>query len=146
MRAVLAAALLLAAPAPAAAGDRAPVAYTVVDGAEIPEPIAALGDPRRGAEIATDPERGGCLGCHALGGRVAPDAAFGAPLDGVGARRSSGFLRLSVVNYAILEPSVGGHAFYDVIERDAPDLEIGATRLTAQEIEDLVAWLSNLGA
>jgi sulfur-oxidizing protein SoxX len=121
----------------AASGDRAPVAYTVVDGAAIPEPLTETpGDAARGAEIAADPARGGCLACH--------DGE--ASLDGAGARQPSGRLRLMVVNYAILDPDVGKPAFYDIpepagLDDAAPPPE---TRLTAAEVEDVVAWLATL--
>ncbi|WP_333832495.1 c-type cytochrome [Rubrimonas sp.] len=125
-------------------GDRAPVAYTVRDGVEIPEPLAPAGDPERGAAVAADPERGGCLTCHAgpdgEGGSDAPDLA------GIGARASEGRLRLAVVHYGALDPDVTEHAFYEVrdlgeaVSEDA----VGTTALTAQEVEDLVAWLASL--
>ena len=132
----LASALLASIPlAPCvAAGDRAPVAYTVVDGASIPEPLGGLaGDAARGAAVATDPERGNCLGCH---GETA------APLPALAAGRGAGRLRLAVVNLAILDPGIADHAFYDVADLgEAPEALVGTTRLTAQAVEDVVAWL-----
>jgi sulfur-oxidizing protein SoxX len=130
-------AALLAAPVAAEGGDRRPVAYVVVDGAAIPDPIAPPGDPVRGAALAADPERAGCLGCH--------DGVSAPALAGVGARREAGVLRLSVVNLGVLRPEVEGHAFYHVLAPgEAPEAQVGETRLTAQEVEDLVAWLAAL--
>lgn len=133
----LAVIVALLAAAAAAAGDRDPVAYVVVDGAAIPEPLTETpGDPARGAEIAADPARGGCLGCHAGPTR----------LDGVGARLPTPRLRLMMVNYGLVDGDVDKPAFYDMPETgDADDAApLPETRLTAGEIEDVVAWLATL--
>lgn len=66
--------LAAAAPSPGAAATppRSPAVapYVVVDGREIPEPLAGLkGDPRRGRAAFEDPELGGCSACHAIAGR-----------------------------------------------------------------------------
>lgn len=62
--------------APLAQQSPAIAAYTVVDGAFAPEPLAGLtGDPVRGREVIEDPELGGCIACHAAPGRAAGGAA-----------------------------------------------------------------------
>ncbi len=115
------------------AGDRNPAAFTVVDGTEIPDPLAEAGDPARGAAVAADPALGGCLACHGA------DGPAGA-LSGLAERRSVGRLRLSLVDLGLIAPGVEGHAFYvPVGAADGP--EPPRTRLTAQEIEDVLAWL-----
>jgi hypothetical protein len=121
MRRTLAAALALAAAAaPAAAGDWPPVAYVVADGRAIPAPLSpAPPDPAAGAAVAADPARGGCDGCHAAGPAETDPAT----------------LRLWVVNGAILREGLAGHAFYDLSEDDPA----APTRLTAREVEDVVA-------
>jgi sulfur-oxidizing protein SoxX len=119
-------------PAFAAGGDRAPVAYTVVDGAAIPDPVSAEpADAARGAEAAADPARGDCVACH--DGAAAPTPAAMAVGD-VGA------LRLSIVDLSIRDPGLIGHAFYD-IDPDGGEDAVAETRLTAQEVEDVLAWL-----
>ncbi len=146
---LIAVAMLLGAKATPQMGDALPVAYTVVDGAAIPEPLAAGGDAALGRVLAADPEIGGCAACHAWPGHShveTPQHEAGHDLAGVGARRSEGFLRLAVVNYAIIDPDFADHAWYAVRDfEDAPEeAAIGATRLTALQIEHLVAWLSGL--
>ncbi len=124
----------------AAAGDRNPVAYTVINAAEIPTPLsAAPADAARGAAIAADPARGGCLGCHG-------DDAQAPPLGRIARRLSEAALRLGVVNAAIRNPTLADHAFYDVAQPGGAEGEAPPeTRLRADEIEDIVAWLSAMG-
>lgn len=139
------AAALIPAAAAAQIGDREPVGYTVLDGSAIPAALSEPGDAERGAAIAADPALGGCVTCHAITGHDAPESA--APdLAGVGARLPEGRLRLMVVNYAIVDPEIADHAWYEVRDiGETPDeAEVGATRLTAQQIEDLVEWLRSL--
>jgi hypothetical protein len=121
---VAAAALALAPGAPGRAGDWPPLAYTVTDGARIEAPLTrAQPDAARGAAAAADPARGGCDLCHGAG-RRAIDPAI-----------DPGALRLWIVNGGVLRPDLADHAFYDLAEADPA----APTRLTAQEVEDLVA-------
>lgn len=123
--------------AAATAGDREPAAYVVVDGVSIPEPLTgAPGDAARGAAVAADPARGGCLACH----------RGAAALDGVGSRLDAGRLRLMVVNYALVDPGVAKPAYYDIPDADGHDdaAPLPETRLTAGDVEDVVAWLATL--
>jgi hypothetical protein len=123
----VAAALAAAALSPGRAGDWPPAAYVVTDGARIEAPLTrAQPDPARGAAVAADPARGGCDGCHGAQGRAIDPATDPAAL------------RLWIVNAAILRPGLTDHAFYDLAEADPA----APTRLTAQEVEDLVAHLT----
>jgi hypothetical protein len=100
------------------------VAYVVSDGARIEAPLTrAPGDPARGAAAAADPARAGCELCHGDDG-LAIDPAM-----------DPAALRLWIVNGAILRPDLPDHAFYDLAQADPA----APTRLTAQEVEDLVA-------
>jgi sulfur-oxidizing protein SoxX len=137
------AAMLAAAPAAADAGLRP---YTVV-GDAIPAPLTdEPGDPARGRAIAADRRVGLCLLCHAGPfpeargqGTLAPDLA------GVGARWSAGQLRLRLVDSRRVDPASIMPAYYHTERltrvgaawRDRP-------LLTAQEIEDVVAFLATL--
>lgn len=130
--------------AAAFAGDRQPVAYVVVDARAIPEPLAGPGDAVRGRAVATDPTRGACFACHAAPGAGTPGVVGAAPLAEAAAGLDAGALRLAVVHLPIRDPAVEGHAFYDVSDvGEVADERVGETRLTAQEVEDLVAWLAN---
>ncbi len=124
------------------------VVYRVVDGA-IPAPLTGgLGDPARGRAVALDPERGNCTICHPA---PLPEAEFqgdvGPDLAGVGARYGPGELRLRVVDPKALNPDTVMPVYhrveglYRVLERYR-----GEPVLTAQEVEDVVAWLATLRA
>lgn len=137
MRRILAAlATLAAAPAraePAPVAPPALVAYTVRDAATIPEPLApGPADPARGAALAA----AHCASCHGRRDGAAP------PMAQAAARREAGALRLAVVNLAIARPEIEGHAFHDA----GPGETAAAPALSAQEVEDVVAWLGAIGA
>jgi sulfur-oxidizing protein SoxX len=133
---LLAAALVALTASPVGAGDRRPLGYEIVDGAEAPAPLVPGGNAVRGAALAADP-RAGCLGCH--------DGAAAPSLAGVASRRSPGRLRLAVIHYGVIDPAVPNHAFYHVLAPgEGPEAQTGETLLTAAEVEDLVAWLAGL--
>ncbi|MEQ8659627.1 MAG: sulfur oxidation c-type cytochrome SoxX [Gammaproteobacteria bacterium] len=132
--------LLVAASLGAVAAD-----YSVRDYA-IPAPLTATpGDPVRGAAVVVDRRRGNCLSCHA----VPLDAEFfgttGPSLAAVGARLDAGQLRLRVVDPKVINPMTMMPAYYktDGLYRVAPEY-VGRPILSAQEIEDVVAYLVTL--
>ena len=131
---------------PAGAPAQGTRAVTVIGGNAIPAPLAdAPGDARRGQAIAVDRARGNCLACHALPvpeplqGNVGPD------LRGVAARLSEGELRLRVVDPKIVNAETAMPAYFrvDGLFRVRQDM-VGRPILTAQEIEDVVAYLRTL--
>jgi sulfur-oxidizing protein SoxX len=140
---LLTAALAAATPAAADAGLRP---YTVV-GDAIPAPLTAEpGDPARGRAIVVDRRVGLCLLCHAGPfpevrghGTLAPDLA------GVGARWSVGQLRLRLVDSRRLDPASIMPAYYRTEGLNRVGMAWrGRPLLTAQEIEDVVAFLATL--
>jgi sulfur-oxidizing protein SoxX len=120
--------------------------YTVV-GDAIPASLTGRkGDPARGRAIVTNRQVGLCLLCHSgpfpeerLQGTLAPD------LKGAGARSTEGQLRLRIVDAGRLNPSSIMPAYYriDGLARVAP-LFRGKPILTAEQIEDVVAFLATL--
>jgi sulfur-oxidizing protein SoxX len=116
-----------------------------VEGDAIPAPLAAPGDPERGREIVFGRE-GNCLLCHAV-----PDAGkrpmgnLGPPLAGAGTRLSEGQLRLRIVDSTRLNPDTVMPSYYRVegLERVAEPWR-GKPVLTAQQVEDVVAYLRTL--
>ena len=107
---------------------------------------APVGDPAAGRAIVADRTRGLCLLCHAapiaeerLQGDIAPSLA------GVGNRFSPAELRQRLVNPASVNPDTVMPAYFvaDPAPHVAPAWR-GRTILTAQEIEDVVAYLSTL--
>lgn len=119
-----------------------------VENFAIDKPLGGLtGDPQRGRAIAGDQHRGNCLACHQL---PIPEEPFhgdlGPPLAGIGARQSIGMLRLHVVDQSRFNPETVMPGYYrppSQLNRVAPSLR-GTTWLTAQEVEDVVAWLASL--
>jgi L-cysteine S-thiosulfotransferase len=129
-----------------ACAEEPPQAYTVI-GDAIPAPLTATpGDPARGRAIVVNRRVGLCLLCHTgpfpeekLQGNLAPDLA------GAGARWSAGQLRLRLVDASRLNPDTIMPPYYrvDGLDRVAPAFR-GKPILSAQQIEDVVAFLATL--
>lgn len=119
----------------------------VVVGDAIPSSLTGVrGDPARGRAIVTNRQVGLCLLCHAgpfpeqrLQGTIAPDLA------GAGARWSEGQLRLRIVDARRLDPDSIMPPNYRVegLTRVAAAFR-GRPVLTAEQIEDVVAFLATL--
>ena len=121
--------------ASAVVGDAIPVSLTGV-----------TGDPVRGRAIVTNRQVGLCLLCHngpfpeeRFQGNLAPD------LKGVGSRLSEGQLRLRIVDSGRVNAATIMPAYYKVdgLTRVAPAYR-GKPALSAQQIEDVVAFLTTL--
>ena len=106
----------------------------------------AAGDPAAGKKIVLDRHVGLCLLCHSgpfpeerFQGSVAPSLA------GVGARLSAGQIRLRIVDSSRVNPDTIMPAYYksEGLTRVAP-AQRGKTVLSAQQIEDVVAFLVTL--
>ena len=143
-RTALVFAVLALAHGPAAAqGALAP--YEVI-GDAIPQSLTGVpGDPARGRAIVVKRENT-CLLCHSgpfpeerLQGDLAPN------LKGVGGRWSEGELRLRLVDASRLNPATIMPSYYrmDGLTRVAPNYR-GKPVLTAEQIEDVVAYLKTL--
>ena len=120
--------------------------YTVV-GDAIPKPLADKpGDAARGRAIVANRSVGLCLLCHS--GPIAEERFQGdlAPsLAGAGGRWSVAQLRLRIVDGARLNPDTIMPPYYRTtgLQRVAKPFE-GKTILTAEQIEDVVAYLATL--
>lgn len=104
------------------------------------------GDPASGRRIVLDRQVGLCLLCHSgpfpeerFQGDLAPSLA------GVGARLSPAQIRLRIVDASRVKPETIMPAYYrtENLQRVAPAYR-GRTVLTAQQIEDVVAFLATL--
>jgi L-cysteine S-thiosulfotransferase len=121
------------------------VAYEVVGGA-IPAPLTPEpGDPQRGRAIIIG-RNGNCLLCHAL-----PETGekfmgnVGPLLSGIGSRLGPGELRLRIVDPTRVNRDAVMPAYYRVHGLDSPAAEYrGKPILTAQQVEDVVAYLLTL--
>jgi len=116
------------------AGDSIPVSLT-----------GAKGDPARGRAIVANRQLGLCLLCHSgpfpeerFQGNLAPDLRSAA-------RLSEGQIRQRIVDSTKLNPQSIMPAYYrsEGLERVATAYR-GKTILTAEQIEDVVAYLTTL--
>jgi sulfur-oxidizing protein SoxX len=104
------------------------------------------GDAGRGREVVMSRERGNCVACHVV---PSPEQRshgnVGPSLDGVGSRLSQGQLRLRLVDARRLNAASVMPSYYrqDGLTRVA-QAYAGKPVLTAQEIEDAVAFLMTL--
>ncbi|MFL5265908.1 MAG: sulfur oxidation c-type cytochrome SoxX [Stellaceae bacterium] len=120
--------------------------YTIV-GDAIPASLTGKsGDPVRGRPIVVDRRLGACLLCHTgpfpeetFQGTLAPD------LSGSGSRWSAGQLRLRLVDASRLNPDTIMPPYYrvDGLSRVGKSWA-GQPILTAEQIEDVVAFLETL--
>jgi sulfur-oxidizing protein SoxX len=135
----------LAAIAPLSLSHAADMPYRAVADA-IAEPLAPAGDAARGRQLALDRNGGACVLCHALpetGARFM--GTMGPALNGVGGRYTAGQLRLRIVDPTRLNPDAAMPAYYRSENlNDVADPYRGRTILTAQQVEDVVAYLVTL--
>lgn len=113
----------------------------------IATPLTATpGDATRGKTIVISREGGHCILCHhvpaeevKIFGNVAP------ALDGVGRRLTVAQLRQRVVDITAVNPDAVMPAFHRTgnLQRVARELR-GQPVLSAQQVEDVVAWLASL--
>lgn len=124
--------------------DAAYCSWQVQDFA-IAAPLCGLeGNADRGRALAADSHAGNCLACHAMPIDEEPfHGTVGPSLHGVGARYSAGQIRLRIVDEQQINPMTIMPGFY----RDPAKANRiagafwGKTFLSAQQVEDLVAYL-----
>ncbi len=136
--------MLLAAADVCGAAD---AASYVITGDAITEPLQGLvGDASRGRAIVANRQVGLCLLCHQM---PIPEERFQGNLStnlaGVGSRVSAGQLRMRLVDARKLNPATIMPSYYrtDNFTRVSPALQ-GRTIFSAQQIEDVVAYLLTL--
>jgi len=143
---MVAAMLLVAAGFTAIADEGSLRPYVVVGDSISVSLTGAAGDPARGRAIVLDRRLGACLLCHTgpfaeerFRGTLAPD------LSGASSRWSAGQLRLRLVDASRLNPSTIMPPYYrvDGLARIGNSWT-GKPMLTAEQIEDVVAFLATL--
>lgn len=146
----LAAVILIAAALPSAAQDVRDgnlLPYTVKDFA-IEAPLNGKpGDPAKGRQWAITGGQGNCVICHRL---PIPEVEFrigniGPDLNGVASRLSPAEIRFRIVNPKLLNEETIMPAYYRVggLNRVQPNFQ-NKPMLSAEQVEDLVAYLSTL--
>jgi sulfur-oxidizing protein SoxX len=127
-------------------GDDQLMRYRIVDGA-IPEPLTTQpGDPARGRRIVLDRDGGDCTICHAMPlAQREFHGTVGPPLDGIGRRATPGALRLRLVDPKAFNPETIMPAYYKVVGfHRVLERYRAKPVLTAQQIEDIIAYLLTL--
>ena len=112
----------------------------------IPQPLTSKpGDPVNGKKVAIHRKKGNCLACHTF---PVPEQQFhgevGPPLDDVGSRLKAAEIRMQVVNPKVNNPDTIMPAFYINKYHLAQKKWNGKTMLSAQEVEDVVAYMLTL--
>jgi sulfur-oxidizing protein SoxX len=128
----------------------APFNVVVTGGvAAIPAPLTGKpGDAKEGEKVVIERRLGNCLSCHEIDAlrREPFHGEFGPPLNGVASRWDPGTLRMIVVNAKkVFGDETVMPAFYrvDGLNRVRPDF-VGKPILSAQQVEDVVAFLATL--
>lgn len=142
--------LCAALPIPAIADDTSAGAYQsyTVKNHAIDAPLGGLkGHPARGRKLAINSAKGNCLACHKL---PIPEEEFhgevGPSLYGLANRLNEGKIRLRIVNiqqlipFSLMPPMYMNPADLKQVAKKFQ----GQTVLTAQEVEDVVAYLMTL--
>ncbi len=104
------------------------------------------GDAANGRNIALNRNEGSCVLCHAVPEPAQPFAGNIAPsLVGSSARLSVAQLRLRIVDSTRVNPNTPMPAYYrtERLQQVAAAYQ-GKPILTAQQVEDVVAWLATL--
>ncbi|MGA9436426.1 MAG: sulfur oxidation c-type cytochrome SoxX [Roseobacter sp.] len=152
---LIAGAIVLASMVGASAGEVLPSQVKYEDGSIEQSLTGVAGDVASGREIVGNKGLGNCVACHEV--TDLKDVPFhgeiGPMLDGAGDRWSEAELRGIVANAKIMFPDSMMPSFYKVegfvrpgnaYTGKAADPETFASLLTAQQIEDVVAYLSTL--
>ena len=138
-----------------AAEEVAPTAVNYIDGTVAQSLSGKAGDPANGRIIVGDKGQGNCVACHMVSdlADVPFHGEIGPMLDGAGDRWSEAELRGIVANAKIMFEDSMMPAFYktegftrpgNAYTGKAADPESFGPLLSAQQIEDVVAYLVTL--
>ncbi|MEL7284632.1 MAG: sulfur oxidation c-type cytochrome SoxX [Pseudomonadota bacterium] len=118
-----------------------------IQGDALPVPLTqSPGDALRGQSVFSNRETGHCVLCHIVDGLDVPfQGNVGPDLTYVANRLTPAQLRLRIVDYQLVRPGTLMPSYY----RNHDLYQVGeayenATILSAQHVEDLVAYLSEL--
>lgn len=154
LKAALMAGAVALAGATALAAEIAPDDVKFEDGAVATSLTGQPGDPANGAVIVGDKKQGNCVACHQVSAlsKIQWHGEVGPPLDGVADRWSEAELRGIVANAKIMFEGSMMPSFYKTHGyirpgegfTSEPANEPLPPLLTAQQIEDIVAFLATL--
>ncbi len=121
--------------------------YKVEDEAIKASLTGQAGNVDNGKKVFLNRKKGNCLACHVVSSLK--DQPFhgevGPPLDGAASRWSEGELRLRIVNSKLLNEDTIMPAFHraDGLHRVLKKFK-GKTMLSAQEVEDVLAYVMTM--
>jgi len=147
-RFILAAAALVVGATAVVGADVAPTEVKFSDLAVNAPLTDKSGDPKEGRKTFINRRLGNCLACHS--NKDVSEQGFqgevGPPLDGVAERYKPAQLRAIVANSkAVFGPDTVMPGFYTLaVGKDVRKDLVGKTILSAQQVEDIVAYLSTL--
>lgn len=125
------------------------ITASMIEGDGIPRALTAVaGDPAEGRDVFANRDRGHCVLCHVVSTLEAEfQGNVGPALSDIGDRLTPAQLRLRIADYQIIRPGTLMPSYY----RNHDLYQVGAEFtddpvLTAQELEDLVAYLGTLKA
>lgn len=128
-------------------GDSSLIDLSQIEGDALPVVLTqSPGNALRGAAIFSDRETGHCVLCHVVEDLDVPfQGNVGPDLTDVASRLSPDQLRLRIVDYQLVRPGTLMPSYYrkhDLYQ--VGEAFIDATILSPQQVEDLVAYLSEL--
>ncbi|MEO0766990.1 MAG: sulfur oxidation c-type cytochrome SoxX [Pseudomonadota bacterium] len=131
----------------ASAEEIKPTAVSFLDGTVEQSLTGQPGDPVEGRKVFANRKQGNCLACH-MNADLAEESfhgEVGPPMDGVADRWTQAELRGIVTNSKMMFEGTIMPAFYvdNGYERPLDDFA-GQSILTAQQVEDVVAYLQTL--
>jgi len=114
----------------------------------IEDPLCGLdGDALRGKQVVSDSHLGNCLACHQLPiPGIEAYGTIGPPLQGLASRLTEAQIRVRIVDTRNINPMSIMPGFYRdprLINRPGKPYR-GKTFLTAQQVEDVIAYLVTL--
>ncbi len=114
----------------------------------IEKPLCGLaGDRSRGRKLVVDTHGGNCLACHQMPIPEEPlHGTVGPPLHVVATRMTVGQMRAHIVDQRRFNPDTIMPGFYrdPRLSNRVADEFWGKTFMTAQQVEDIVAYLKTL--
>jgi len=115
-----------------------------IEGDAVPEPLNGVGgDPVRGHQVFVSREEGHCVLCHQIDGLEAEfQGNVGPDLTGIGTRLTAGQIRYRIVDAQSVWPDTVMPSYYRTGGlRQVGQAYRGSPALTAEQIEDIVAFL-----
>lgn len=103
------------------------------------------GDAANGKKVVINRKKGNCLACHVM---PIPEQQFhgltGTDLNGVASRLDEASLRMRMVDSKVINPDTMMPSFHKTGQHRVLKKFQGKTILSAQEVEDVIAYLMTL--